>query len=60
MQVKQIYKDVVTLVEGDSVFHLDAKQVLDDKFILGLGIVADVSQTPDAERDLPLDQEWGE
>jgi hypothetical protein len=58
MQVKQMYKDVVTLVEGDVVFHLDAKEVLDESFILGLRAIAEVSQDQSQERDLSLQQEW--
>lgn len=59
MQVKQIYKDLVTLVERDNVFHLDAASILRNEVGAKLVESAVKSQDTDAERDLPLDQEWG-
>jgi hypothetical protein len=59
MQVKQIYKDVVTLVEGDNVFHLDSGSVLRNEVGSQLMTNAVLSQNATGERDLPLDQERG-
>lgn len=60
MQVKQIYKDLVTLVEHDVVFHIQATELSADKLGLDFYQAGLRARDPNAERDLPLDQEWGE